>query len=360
MQIEMKIEDIAFGDVFKQAKQYNATDIYILEDKFPRIGRLKEYIPYPEAGESKRQEILRLIEQTHPDRVCPVNGNSGQQAVKADYAFAITDYGRYRVSVTTSEEGVGMSIRKLPFYIPELDIIDKFRFFRGIRESLKGKISHGLILHTGTTGSGKSTIIASEVDMLARNIAGNILTFEDPIEYRFTPSKALIRQYEVGRHVDSFMDGVKSALRNNPVAIVVGEVRSTDEIRALVDVAMRGHLVFSTLHTANVMNTVRFLDSVSEHETWKQMLAYSIKAIVSQKLIYRADHGFILIPEIFIPNDVARNKIARGEFKDLKDLFYGNSLRETGSYTFEDSFRVLQGQGIISDIDRKTLFDGGV
>ena len=117
------------------------------------------------------------------------------------------------------------------------------------------------------------------MDTIARNISGNIFTFEDPIEYRYTRTKAMIRQYEVGRDVPSYIEGMKFALRNNVSVIVIGEVRLHEEIRAMVDIAMRGHLVFATLHTSNALNTIRFLDSVSEDkDSWRQLIAYSLRA----------------------------------------------------------------------------------
>jgi twitching motility protein PilT len=154
------------------------------------------------------------------------------------------------------------------------------------------------------------------------------------------------------------MAGLKLALRNNPAVIVIGEVRMHDEIRTMVDIAMRGHLVFATLHTANALNTIRFLDSVSEEkESWRQLIANSLRAIVSQKLLYLKDQGFIFIPEVFIPNGMVRNKMSRGEFKDIKDAFYTNNLRENGSFTFEDSLNILHREGVISDAHKKAIND---
>lgn len=152
------------------------------------------------------------------------------------------------------------------------------------------------------------------------------------------------------------MEGLNLSLRNNPSVIVVGEARTHDEIRSMVDIAMRGHLVFSTLHTSSVLNTLRFLDSLSEtKDSWRQMLAYSIKAIVAQKLIYKKDSGFLLIPEVFIPNDQVRAKLAKGEFSDIKDMFYTNTLRDNGCYTFRDSIEILVRERLITGSERSDL-----
>lgn len=369
MQKELILEEIVcFADLFRKAKEYEATDIYILEGRLPRIGRLKDYMPAYGEGlvEPLRSDIERFILDTIYDDFTLEgylrikhnnNGDSNNVQNNLEYAFSIKDYGRYRVSATTSEEGWGLSIRKLPYYIPSIAEIDKKGFLKGIKPVLEGKETSGLIIHTGVTGSGKSTLIASAVDAISKNITGNIFTFENPIEYKYeTPARALIRQYEVGRHVNSYTEGLRFALRNNPSVIVLGEVRSHDEVKEMIDMAMRGHLIFSTMHTSNALNTIRFLDSIGENkDSWRQLIAYSLKAVISQRLIYRKNAGFVFIPEVFIPSEVARNKLARGEFKDVKDMFYGNNLRETGSFTLEESLNILYREGIITDSEKRSM-----
>lgn len=371
MQKELELEETGcFMDLFRKAREHEATDIYILEGRLPRIGRLKDYMPaYSEdATEPLRGDIERFILDTIYDdftlegylRIKHSNGDRDSKEVQnnLEYAFSIKEYGRYRVSATISEEGWGLSIRKLPYYIPSIAEIDKKGFLKGIKQVLEGKETSGLIIHTGVTGSGKSTLIASEVDAISKNITGNIFTFENPIEYKYeTPSRALIRQYEVGRHINSYTEGLRFALRNNPSVVVLGEVRSHDEIKEMIDMAMRGHLIFSTMHTSNALNTIRFLDSIGgeNKDSWRQLIAYSLKAVIFQRLIYKKNTGFIFIPEVFIPSEVARNKLARGEFKDVKDMFYGNNLRETGSYTLEESLNILYREGIITDSEKRSM-----
>ena len=356
MQKELPIEDMAgLQEVFAQAKTFDATDIYILQDRMPRLGRLKDYYPMSESSEITQADIEQFILTTMAARQ---NGTANDSSYR-EYAFSIKEHGRYRVSSTHSEEGIGLSIRKLPYFIPALADIDKRNFLKGLKSVFEGKETTGLILHTGITGSGKSTSIASEVDTIARNISGNIFTFEDPIEYRYTRTKAMIRQYEVGRDVPSYIEGMKFALRNNVSVIVIGEVRLHEEIKAMVDIAMRGHLVFATLHTSNALNTIRFLDSVSEDkDSWRQLIAYSLRAIISQKLLWLKDRGFVFIPEVFIPNSMIRNKISRGEFKEVKEAFYSNNLRDNGSFTFDDSLNILCKQGILSDNDKRSINEG--
>jgi twitching motility protein PilT len=360
-QQELDIKDTGcFAGLFAKAKEYDATDIYILEGRVPRLGRLKLYSPVKESGESARKDIERLIDITTP---VPDDGNGGPSVpangkrLNMEYAFAVQGHGRYRVSATRSEEGIGLAIRKLPYHIPPLREIDKLNFLKGLLNVFEGRDTQGLILHTGVTGSGKSTTIASEVDTIARTVSGNILTFEAPIEYHYTPTRALIRQYEVGVHVDSYIEGMKMGLRNDVSVIVIGEVRTHEEIRTMVDIAMRGHIVFATLHTSNALNTVRFLDSTAENkESSRQLLAHSLKAVISQKLMWLKEQGFIFIPEILIPNNVVRQKIESGDFKGIKELFLtSHELTENGSSTFENTLNVLVKNKIIANYDKPAL-----
>ena len=260
MQTLLTIDDTqSFASVFKKAMDFNATDIFILEGKPPRLGRLKIYAPIQGASAVSRGDIENLIRNTRPTSAKDTSDPS--KLTKLEYAFSIDGFGRYRVSSTESEEGIGLSIRKLPYYIPKLEEIDKRGFLKGLQYVFEGKETQGLILHTGITGSGKSTSIASEVNMIAQNISGNILTFENPIEYHYLHTKAGIRQFEVGPHVDSFIEGMQLAVRNDASVIVIGEVRTNEEIQTMVDIAIHGHVVFASLHTRTAMETLRLLDS---------------------------------------------------------------------------------------------------
>ena len=363
MQKELDIKDTGcFADIFSKAKEYLATDIFILEQRLPRLGRLKSYCPIKDGVETTRKDIEGLIEITTP---LPENGYGGGSnpskttGVNKEYAFAIQGHGRYRVSATRSQEGLGLSIRKLPYFIPPLKTIDKLNFLRGLSDVFEGKATTGLILHTGLTGAGKSTSIASEVDMLAQNISGNILTFEAPVEYHYTQTMAGLRQYEVGNDVDSYMDGMKIALRNDPSVVVIGEVRTHEEIRTMVDIAVRGQVVFATLHTSNALGTLRFLDSMSEDkESWRQLIASSLRAVISQKLMYTIDQGFVFIPEILIPNNVVKQKIASGDFAGIRELFLSShELRQNGSSTFEQTLTKLCKEKVISDYHKSVMIN---
>ncbi len=363
MSIELNIKELKwFGDIVQKAKEKFATDIDILEGKPVRLGLLKSYTPIEPIIVPSREQLDELVSMTLP--AMPIVSGMQKETVGrrmvnfqsetsmysrlrsggVEYCFSIQDFGRFRVSCTKSEEGLGLSIRKLPYYIPAFDDMNAFGYLKGIKEFLNfhTRVPGGLILHAGITGSGKTTLISSEVDFIATKIDGKILTYENPIEYKYTFRKASIRQYEVGRHVDSYVSALRMALRNDPSVIVLGEVRTKDEVQAMIDTAVRGHLLFSTLHTSNVMNTLRFLDGmgeggvVGESSSWRQMLAYSIQAIVSQKLIYREGYGFVIVPEVLIPDNVVRQKIAEGQYLEIQNMLAQNTLRGNGTITFAE------------------------
>ncbi|MBE0427623.1 MAG: Flp pilus assembly complex ATPase component TadA [Nitrospirae bacterium] len=364
-QIETDINALGwFIPVIKKAKQEKATDICIVENKPVRISILKDYRLIEPIIKPSQYEIDELVEQTLPPDTKDMSfllydsANVNNNPNYFEYGFSIKDFGRFRVSHTNSEEGRVISLRKLPYAIPSIEELDRFNFLKGIKNILNFKqmIPSGLILHTGITGSGKSTMIAAEIDYIATKISGNILVFENPIEYRITMRKANVIHYEVNRHINSFLEGMNISLRNNPSVIMVGEVRTREEIQTLFEIANKGHLVFSTLHTNNVMNTIRFLTEVGEDKgSWRHLIAHSLRAIVSQKLMFRND-DYVLIAEVFIPDKVARAKIAEGNYVELENLISSNQLKDNGTVTFKHAFEELVRSNVLSERDRKELF----
>jgi twitching motility protein PilT len=359
---EMLLSELKwFQVVVERLRAVHATDIYVLESRPARIGLLKECTPIEpliKPGRIDIDELLSIVAPADIYKAIRAGGQTGRQEYH-EFAFSVKGSGRFRVSVSTSEEGMGFAARVLPYSIPRLADLDQFGFLKGLREMLdfKLKVPSGLILHTGITGSGKSTLIASELDLIAERISGAIYTFENPIEFRYLKKKAFLRQYEIGRHLANFVDGIRMSLRNNLSCMMIGEVRTKDEIQALVDAAMRGCLVFSTMHTSSVMNTLRFLDGAGgdNKDAWRQMVAFSLKAIVSQRLIYKEKYGFILIPEVLIPDNTVRAKIASGDLAAVEQMFKGNQLREGGGVRFDEALTRLHSQGIIETREKNEL-----
>jgi len=237
-------------------------------------------------GDAKRNDIYNLIKERRRG---------------VDLSFSVYGLGSFRCNFSLSEKGLHLSVRWLDFVIPKLSDLLYPSFYLNFLEELLyeektpfpfmanrkvevGSIKRGgLILHVGATGTGKSTCLASEINFYANRINGVILTYENPIEFKYLNTKSLIVQYDTFIHFeDSFQGILKHLLRNTPSIALIGEVRTLDEIEALVDVASRGHLIFATMHAGNVLEALEILSSLGKGR--ETQLASSLLAIVSHRL----------------------------------------------------------------------------
>ncbi len=211
-------------------------------------------------------------------------------------------------------------------------------------------LPRGLILVTGPTGSGKSTTLAAMIDYINRSRAEHILTIEDPIEYMYTPGKSTIHQREVGRDVDSFAGALRSALREDPDVILVGEMRDFETISAAITAAETGHLVMSTLHTTGAADTVnRIIDVFPPHSQnqIRTQLAYVLKGVVTQNLIPLNDgNGRVAATEILVCNDAVSNLIRSDKVFQI-DSTMQTSTKE-GMHTLNMNLKELVSKGIIT------------
>ena len=204
-----------------------------------------------------------------------------------DFSYVGSDSGRFRVNVYRKETGVGATFRNIPSDIPSMErlglpaIIEKFC-----------DLHQGMVLVTGSTGTGKSTTLASMIDHLNSTRSLNIISLEDPIEFVHTSKKAQVVQRELGTHLPSFADGVRAALREDPDVILVGELRDAETISMAMTAAETGHLVLGTLHTTSAVKSVdRIIDALpaDQREQTKSFLSHSLHAVVTQNLVKTAD-----------------------------------------------------------------------
>ncbi len=257
---ELNIENLGwFRDVLIYAKERNVTDIIAVEKRPVRLGILKkcEVMEIAEGVVVKpgKAEILAAVANTRQRKFKgETDGDAGTAILKHirskgyfEYAFSVKDIGRFRMSVSNSQEGLGFAARVLPYAIPRFEDLDPFNMLAGIKSLFDFSYSYprGLILHTGVVGSGKTTLIASELDYLAERMNGAVYTLEDPIEYVYQNKRTVFRQYEIGVHIPDIPEGVRMALRNNLAGLVVGEVRTREEVTALFTAAEKGFLVIS-------------------------------------------------------------------------------------------------------------------
>jgi twitching motility protein PilT len=253
---------------------------------------------------------------------------------------------RFRATVYKERTGISAALRFIPDkVIPAVKL--------GIDSSLLDKVEacrHGLILVTGPSGCGKSTTVNCLVDHINQTRKDHILTIEDPIEFVYTPARSAIEQREMGEHFDTYSAAIRSAVRSNPDVIVVGEVRDYETARAVLQAAETGHLVFATLHTKRVYNTISRLIGMSpaeEKQDIRATLANNLLLIISQLLLKRAGGGRVAAREIMMQIDSTANLIREGKEKTIEGVLATH--REEGMITFSSSIKALYSSGLIDE-----------
>ena len=251
---------------------------------------------------------------------------------------------RFRATVYKEQTGLSAALRFIPDkVIPAAQL--------GIDSSLLDKVKasrQGLILVTGPSGCGKSTTVNCLVDHINQTRRDHILTIEDPIEFIYTPARSAIDQREMGEHFDTFAAAIRSAVRANPDVIVVGEVRDYETARAVLQAAETGLLVFATLHTKRVYNTIGRLIGMSpaeEKEDIRSTLANNLLMIISQLLLKRVGGGRVAAREIMIQTDATANLIRESKEKTIEGVLATH--REQGMINFTSSLKALHGNGLI-------------
>ncbi|MFH1619103.1 MAG: type IV pilus twitching motility protein PilT [bacterium] len=295
-------------EILKTAVSAGASDIHIVIGKPPMMRLNGKITPIPGFPVLNAEQSKSLIYSTiYDEQRAKFEANW-----ELDCSFAITDLARFRLNVLLQRNGVEAVMRVITSKIPTPE---QLALTPGMT-ALSG-LPRGMVLVTGPTGSGKSTTLACILDLINQKDTGHVLTIEDPIEFTYESKKCIFRQREVGQQTKSFSNALRSALRQDPDVILVGEMRDLETIQLAITAAETGHLCFGTLHTQDAPSTVdRIIDVFPPHQQTqvKVQLATSLQAVISQILLPRKDgKGRVAARELMIMTPAISNLIREGK-----------------------------------------------
>lgn len=272
-----------------------------------------------------------------------------EEFFETDFSFEIPGLARFRVNVFNHNRGVGGVFRTIPSNILTLEELKCPSVFKDIANNPRG-----LVLVTGPTGSGKSTTLAAMIDYKNNSEFGHILTVEDPIEFVHQSKKCLVNQREIHRDTLGFNEALRSALREDPDIILVGEMRDPETIRLALTAAETGHLVFGTLHTNSAAKTIdRIIDvfPAAEKDMTRSMLSESLRAVISQTLLKRIGGGRVAAHEIMIGTPAIRNLIRENKVPQMYSAI--QTGQGIGMQTLDQCLLELVRQGVVTKQDAK-------
>jgi len=286
-------------------------------------------------------------EETHAlvyDMMSDAQRKNFEEKRECDFSFELGDIARFRVNVFVQNRGLGAVFRNIPTEIIPMEKLGLPPIVRQLCDKEKG-----LILVTGPTGSGKSTTLASMVDYLNNTFEGHIITIEDPIEFVHKTKKCLVNQRELGVHTLSFANALKSALREDPDIILVGEMRDLETIQLSLTAAETGHLVFGTLHTSSAPKTIdRIIDAFppAQQAQIRTQLSEALEAVLTQTLLKKKAGGRVAALEIMVATTAVRNLIREGKLHQIPGIMQAS--QKDGMQTMDMALVELASKGIVT------------
>jgi len=318
-------------------KKLDASDLHLKTGVPPtyRIGGVLRKTDIPPIPPNSH-----LIEQLMQDIIPKRRAHIYEERGSLDFAYMLPDGERFRINVMRAGGHMHAAIRRVKPDIPSFEELHLPPIYR----KLADETYEGLILVCGVTGCGKSTTMAAMVDHINETRQCHIISIEDPVEYAFRPKQAIISQREIGLDLESFADGIRAAVREDPDVIFVGELRDRETVLAALQAAETGHLVFGTLHTADTMQSLtRMLEFFprEQHEFVRSAIANGLKAITAQRLLPAIDPKILRVPatEVLLAELVVKEKIREGEEDDLPAII--SASKEAGMHNFTMSLAEL-------------------
>lgn len=293
-----------------------------------------------QASELEQKQVQTLIYDIMNDKI----RKDFEDKFEADFSFEVPGLARFRVNAFNQNRGAAAVFRTIPSKVLTMDQLGMGKVFQDL--SLQAR---GLVLVTGPTGSGKSTTLAAMVDYVNEVRSDHILTIEDPIEFVHESKKCLVNQREVHRDTQSFANALRSALREDPDVILVGEMRDLETIRLALTAAETGHLVFGTLHTTSAAKTIdRIIDvfPAAEKDMVRSMLSESLQGVISQTLLKKVNGGRVAAHEIMMGTSAVRNLIREDKVAQMYSAIQTGASH--GMKTLDQSLTELVQKGLIS------------
>ena len=335
--------------------QHNASDLHLSSGVSPMI-RVDGDVRRINIPVLQSKDVNTLVYDIMNDN----QRKDYEQHLEIDFSFEVPNLARFRVNAFNTNRGPAAVFRTIPSTVLSLDDLAAPDIFKTIADNPRG-----LVLVTGPTGSGKSTTLAAMVDYINQTKHHHILTIEDPIEFVHDNKQSLINQREVHRDTHSFSNALRSALREDPDVILVGELRDLETIRLAMTAAETGHLVFGTLHTTSAPKTIdRIVDVFpgEEKAMIRSMLSESLRAVISQSLIKKPEGGRVAVHEIMTAIPAIRNLIREDKIAQMYSSIQTGASH--GMQTMDQCLKSLVSQGIITNnaarekAQDKTLFGG--
>lgn len=327
-------------DLLKLTVEKGASDLHLSTNDSP-ILRINGDLQRMDMPAIQNEELIDMLESLMYD----AQKKEFRDNLEVDYSYKLPNVSRFRINAYRQQRGVAGAFRAIPFELPTFDTLELPEIFKDFCS-----FPNGLILITGPTGCGKSTTLAAMINYL--NNGGNrkkhILTIEDPVEYVFKSNNCLIHQREANRDTLSFSNALRSALREDPDVIMVGEMRDLETIRLAITAAETGHLVFATMHTSSAAKTIdRIIDAfpTGEKDFIRAAIAESLRVVITQTLIKQPDGGQRAAEEIMICTSAIRNLIREHKVSQIYSAI--QTGRGYGMRTLEQHIDELVAQNLV-------------